>query len=96
MLQELIATIATSLVVLGYIPQIIKSYRTKSVEDISYGFLFIIGLGTILWTVYGFIIADDVFIIAELVITVFVAILSVLKIKYDKRSIIRAERIASA
>ena len=96
MLQELIATIATSLVVAGYIPQIIKSYRTKSVEDISFAFLFIVFAGTTLWTVYGFIIQDDVFIISELVITVFVAIMGVLKIKYNKKLIVRTESIPSA
>jgi MtN3 and saliva related transmembrane protein len=38
------------------IPQIIKSLKTKSVEDISLLMLIIYVLSSILWTVYGILI----------------------------------------
>ena len=40
------------------IPQLIKSYKTKKVEDVSFWMLFIIMLGTALWIIYGILITS--------------------------------------
>ncbi|MFH1181558.1 MAG: SemiSWEET family transporter [Candidatus Woesearchaeota archaeon] len=37
----------------GYIPQIIKGYRTKKLEDLSYLLNALMGLGMLMWLVYG-------------------------------------------
>jgi MtN3 and saliva related transmembrane protein len=49
--------------VLCYIPQVIKSWRTRSVRDLSWGMLLLLFLGAALWLAYA-ILKSDVPIIA--------------------------------
>ena len=85
MLKTILATLATLCIVSSYIPQIIKGYKTKSLKDISLMFLVIIVIGTILWTMYGFVTKDKILLSANLVILVFSIWLTTMKIVYEKR-----------
>lgn len=49
----------------GFIPQIIKSLKTKQVKDIALLTLIQTATGCALWTVYGFIIRDVIVIFAN-------------------------------
>jgi len=42
----------------GFIPQIMKGYRTKRLEDLSYLLNTLIGLGMVMWIVYGIVISN--------------------------------------
>ncbi len=84
MIKEVIAIIATLLVTTSYIPQIIKGYRTKSLKDLSTSFLVIVGIGVLLWILYGIFNSDFTFIIANAVILVFVITLILMKFYYRK------------
>jgi MtN3 and saliva related transmembrane protein len=50
------------LILTGWIEQIYKGYKTKSLKDVSKFLMIFIAAGSILWLVYG-IIVSDVFII---------------------------------
>lgn len=39
-----------------FLPQVIKTYRTRSTDDVSLWMFILASLGTILWLVYGFMI----------------------------------------
>ena len=56
MIENIIGFVAGFFIAVSMIPQVIKSYKTKSVEDISFLMLIIIALGAFLWTVYGMLI----------------------------------------
>lgn len=73
----IIGIIAASLTSFGFVPQIMKMYRTKSVEDISLLTLFQFGTGIILWTFYGIHLNDYVIIGANLsaLITIITAVI---------------------
>ena len=43
----------------GIVPQIVKAYKSKQVDDVSRGMLMIIMSGVGLWSVYG-ILKDDI------------------------------------
>jgi len=58
---------AAALTMFGFIPQIVRMYRTRSVADISVVTLLQFTLGVTLWTVYGFSIHDPIVISANLV-----------------------------
>jgi MtN3 and saliva related transmembrane protein len=58
---------AAALTMFGFIPQIVRMYRTRSVADISVVTLLQFTLGVTLWTVYGFSIHDPIVIGANLV-----------------------------
>ncbi len=63
-----IGIIAALLTSFGFVPQIIKMHRTKSVKDVSLTTLLQFSAGAILWILYG-IHQEDTIIIAANTIT---------------------------
>jgi MtN3 and saliva related transmembrane protein len=49
----------------GFIPQLIRGYRTKKLHDISYWMPLVLALGMFLWLVYGFFRSDIAIIVAN-------------------------------
>lgn len=80
----IIGTIAAILTTFGFVPQIIKIYRTKSAKDVSIVTLFQFSIGTFLWTLYGLHIQDPIIITANIVTFVTVIIAIVLYYHYIK------------
>ena len=64
---ELIGSGAALLTMFGFVPQIIKIQKTKSVEDVSLHMLLQFALGIFLWLLYGIHIKDSILIIANAV-----------------------------
>ncbi|HPH35321.1 MAG TPA: SemiSWEET family transporter [Methanoregulaceae archaeon] len=62
-----VGIMAAALTMFGFIPQIIRMYRTKSVEDISVLTLLQFTLGVALWAAYGYFINDLIVIGANIV-----------------------------
>lgn len=62
-----IGIIAACLTMFGFIPQIVRMYRTKSVADISVVTLLQFTLGVTLWAIYGYSITDPIVISANIV-----------------------------
>jgi len=42
----------------AFVPQVVKTWRTRSTRDISLGMFAVLVLGTALWLVYGVLLAD--------------------------------------
>jgi MtN3 and saliva related transmembrane protein len=63
----LIGIIAAFLTMFGFVPQIVKMYRTKLVHDVSVLTLLQFTAGVSLWAIYGYAIRDMVIIGANLV-----------------------------
>ena len=82
-LEGVIAGIATVLVILGYVPQIIKGYRTKSLKDLSWGLLLVAGVGISLWAFYGILNQDRIFFIANITIVASILVLMIMKLRYN-------------
>lgn len=57
-LIEAIGYAAGLLLVITMIPQIIKSYKLKMVEEVSLSTVLIFALGSLLWTIYGYLISN--------------------------------------
>lgn len=64
---ELIGSGAALLTMFGFVPQIIKIQKTKSVEDVSLHMLLQFTLGMLLWLLYGIHIQDSILIVANAV-----------------------------
>jgi len=81
----IVAILAGILILSGWIPQIIKGYRTKRLNDVSSYLMICIFAGAVLWLVYGIEI-DDVYIIGVNVAAMFLTmtVLS-MKLKYEKK-----------
>ena len=76
--------IAASLTTFGYVPQIIKGYKTKHLKDVSLLMFVLLTFGMFLWLIYGIFRNDIVIIIANIVGVLFGAITLCLKLYYRK------------
>ncbi len=83
MLWKIIGITAACLTMFGFIPQIIKIYKTKSAKDISLFALLQFTLGIFLWILYGIHLKDVIIIIANTVSvsTLFIALVLYFKYK---------------
>ena len=70
--QELLGFVAAGLSAISFLPQIIKIWRFRSVNDISTGMYVIYAASVILWLVYGIIINSEPLILAELLTLILV------------------------
>ena len=81
---DIIGIIAGILVMSSSIPQIIKSYKSKKMSDVSTYLLGLIASGLLLWVVYGFIKLDPVLIGTNAAGLSLNVTLLIMKLKYDK------------
>ena len=84
-LLTILGVAAGILILTGWVEQIYKGYKTKSLKDVSKFLMIFISAGAILWLIYG-VIVEDVFIIGTNVaaIALMMIVLAMKKI-YDKR-----------
>ena len=89
--KELIGFIGGLCLSIQLLPQIVKAIKTKKTMDLSYLFLMISLLGSLIVVIYGFLI-DSISIIVTVTIS-FVSkiILILLKMKYDRLENIRVD-----
>jgi MtN3 and saliva related transmembrane protein len=64
---EIIGSLAAVLTMFGFVPQILKMYKTQSVADVSLFMLLQFCLGMFLWLLYGWHIQDNILIVANIV-----------------------------
>lgn len=67
------------------IPQVIKTYRTKSAKDISWGRELLLTAGFTLFAIYGFIVQDIPVIFMNSVSLILVICLLIMKKSYDQK-----------
>ncbi|NQS99192.1 MAG: SemiSWEET transporter [candidate division Zixibacteria bacterium] len=77
-----IGLIAGAFTASGFLPQLIKAWKTKSTKDVSGPMLAIFAIGIALWLVYGILIKAPPIIIANALTLTFVTGVIVLKLKY--------------
>lgn len=70
------------LIVVAYVPQVIKIWKTKSARDLSLYLFIILLAGTFLWTVYGFLVNSMPIILANVSIFSLSIIILYFKLKY--------------
>jgi len=74
------------LILSGWVHQIIKGYKTKSLKDVSkYLMLFISG-GSILWLIYGIVVSDVFIIGTNTAAIILMMIVLFMKRRYEKTS----------
>jgi len=65
-------------------PQVFKTIKTKSADDISYGMLILSFVGVSCWLVYGILIDKSPVIIANIITTILFLSMIILKRVYSK------------
>ena len=72
------------LILFGWIPQIVRGYKTKKLNDVSEYLPILIFAGAVLWLIYG-IALDDVYIMGvNLAAMVLTMIVLSMKLKYER------------
>jgi MtN3 and saliva related transmembrane protein len=82
---EIIGLVAAVITTAGFMPQIMKGYRTKSLQDLSYWLNVLLGSGMLLWLVYGYAIGSFAVVVANIVGVTLNVTLIVMKYHYSKR-----------
>ena len=78
----LFGLMAGTLTTVAFVPQVVKIWKTKSADDISFGTFFIFSLGVFFWLVYGLMIGALPVVLANAVTLVLAVVIIVLKMRY--------------
>ncbi len=81
-LVTVLGFVAATLTTLAFIPQAIKTARTKSTKDISKGMFTLMSSASFLWLIYGFLISSLPVILANLFLLIFSTIILSYKLRY--------------
>ncbi len=77
-----IGLVAGTFTTAAFVPQVIKTWRTRSTEDISLAMFAIFALGVLLWLVYGIYIDSLPIVIANTITLVLAGTIVVLKLRF--------------
>ncbi|MEK6969391.1 MAG: SemiSWEET family transporter [Nanoarchaeota archaeon] len=83
MITEIIGYTAAVAGTLIMIPQVIKSLKTKKVDDLAWGMLVLFLLNCVLWVIYGVLITAWPVIISNSIVLLIIIFQSILKYKYS-------------
>lgn len=78
----ILGLIAGTLTTLSFLPQVIKTWQSKSAKDFSFGMLITFTLGVFLWLVYGIGKNELPIILPNLVTLMLNSLIILLKFKY--------------
>lgn len=81
---NLLGSVAGILTTTSILPQVIKTWKTKSAKDLSIAMIYLLAAGVLLWIVYGILIRAYPIIIANSVPLVLVTTLIALKMRYEQ------------
>jgi MtN3 and saliva related transmembrane protein len=78
-----LAFVAGALTSTGYLPQIIKGYRTRKLDDVSLVMPVVLGFGMFLWLIYGLAREDSAIIAANVIGASLTTVLVLMKMRYS-------------
>lgn len=81
---QLLGMLAGILTTVAFLPQVIKTWKSRSAKDLSLGMFSIFCLGVLLWLIYGFLVDDLPIILANLVTFVLAMTLLVFKLSFKR------------
>jgi MtN3 and saliva related transmembrane protein len=81
---EILGYISATITTIAFLPQLIKTFKTKSAKDVSMGMFVLFTTGVFLWIIYGILTNTMPVLIANAVIFCLSITQIILKIKYDK------------
>jgi len=80
--SEMVGLAAAFFATISFLPQVIKSYQSKSTKDLSWGWLASFSLGVLLWLIYGLMINSTPVILANIATMSLLLVLIWLKLKH--------------
>ena len=80
--MELIGSLAGALTTISFLPQVIKTYRSRCAKGLSLGMFLLFTLGILMWLIYGIGINKPPIIVANSITLVMAAMLLFAKFKF--------------
>ncbi|RZM79685.1 SemiSWEET family sugar transporter [Leptolyngbya iicbica] len=87
--------VAGSLTTFAYLPQVVKTWRSRSADGMSWSMLIILCVGISLWLVYGVYANDTPLILANLFTLMFSSTILAVKVRYEALPKLKAQRSLS-
>jgi MtN3 and saliva related transmembrane protein len=84
-LAPLLGFVAGTLTTAAFVPQVVKTWRTRSAHDVSLGMFAIFAAGVLLWLVYGVYIESLPIVIANSITLVLASAMIVFKLRFKRR-----------
>lgn len=78
----LIGFMAAFCTTVAFVPQVIKTWKTRHTQDLSLGLFVVFSIGIFLWLIYGLLLMSWPIIIANLFTLILALILLGLKLRY--------------
>ena len=82
---SIVGFVAAVFTTLSFLPQVIKTIKTKHTKDLSIGMYSFFVIGVLLWFIYGFLIEDIPVIIANGITLVLSTMILFYIIRYSKK-----------
>lgn len=82
---DILGLIATAFTTSSFVPQVLRTWKTRDVSGISLSTYVIITIGLALWLAYGLMKNDLPLIVANSVMVLLTFAISVMKIMFDKK-----------
>jgi len=81
-ISTVVGFIAGTLTTISFVPQVLKTSRSKRCDDLSWGMLLAFTTGVFLWFVYGVFLRSAPIMLANLVTLLLLGWLVMMKIRY--------------
>jgi MtN3 and saliva related transmembrane protein len=78
----LVGLVAAFCTTFAYLPQAIRTLRTRSTEDLSLGMLLVLVAGTALWLAYGLLLPDLPLVVANGITFLLTSTILACKLRY--------------
>ncbi len=79
---QILGLMAGGLTTVAFLPQVIKTWKSKSAKDLSLAMFFVFALGTLLWLIYGIIIQQLPIILANSITLALASVLLYFKLRF--------------
>lgn len=83
---DLLGLAAGGLTTVSFVPQVLKIWRSKSGNDVSYGMFALFSAGVALWLAYGLVLDAKPIIVANAVTLLLALVVIFLKFRYRHRN----------
>lgn len=82
---DLLGYVAGALTTAAFVPQLVKTWRSRSAGDLSYGMMAVFSTGVALWLAYGIVLESWPVILANAVTLVLSLAILALRIRFERR-----------
>lgn len=79
---NLLGMIAGTLTTAAFVPQVVKTWRTRSTHDISLGMFALFSSGLVLWLVYGVVIGSLPIVVSNIITLALALTILYFKLRY--------------